>query len=74
MMDVWQNAAWPTWRCDFERLNPVLSDVRMELGKLQGRMEMLGFEARGHARLEAVVAEALQTCAIEGEIWDARSD
>ena len=45
----------------------------MELGKLQGRMEMLGFEARGRARLEAVVAEALQTCAIEGEVLDARS-
>ena len=45
----------------------------MELGKLQGRMEMLGFEARGRARLEAVVAEVLQTCAIEGEVLDARS-
>jgi Fic family protein len=73
MMYVWQNAAWPTWRCDFERLNPVLRDVRMDLGKLQGRMEMLGLEARGRARLEAVVAEALQTCAIEGEALDVRS-
>jgi len=73
MMYVWQNAAWPTWRCEFERLSPVLRDVRMELGKLQGRMEMLGLEARGRARLEAVVTEALQTCAIEGEALDARS-
>lgn len=45
----------------------------MDLGKLHGRMEMLGLEARGRARLEAVVAEALQTCAIEGEVLDARS-
>jgi Fic family protein len=45
----------------------------MDLGKLQGRMEMLGLEARNRARLEAVVAEALQTCAIEGELLDARS-
>ena len=45
----------------------------MDLGKLQGRMEMLGLEARGRARLEAVVAEALQTCAIEGEALDVRS-
>jgi len=36
-------------------------------------MEMLGLEARSRARLEAVVAEALQTCAIEGEVLDARS-
>lgn len=40
----------------------------MELGRLQGRMEMLGLEARGRARLETVVAEAMQTSAIEGEL------
>jgi len=34
-------------------------------------MEMLGVEARGRARLEVVVAEALETCAIEGEKLDA---
>jgi hypothetical protein len=47
MMYVWQNAARPTWRCDFEGLSPVLRDERMELGKLQGKIEMLGLEARG---------------------------
>lgn len=39
----------------------------MELGLLQGRMEMIGLEARVRARLETVVAEAMQTSAIEGE-------
>ena len=67
-MYVWQNALWPQWRCDFERLNPFLQDLRMELGRLQGRMEMIGLEARGRVRLETVVAEALQTSAIEGEV------
>jgi Fic family protein len=68
MLYVWQNASWPQWRCDFERLNPLLQDLRMELGLLQGRMEMIGLEARGRARLETVVAEAMQTSAIEGEL------
>lgn len=40
----------------------------MEVGRLQGRMEMIGLEARGRARLEALVAEAMQTSAIEGEV------
>ena len=68
MMYVWQNAAWPKWWCDFERLNPLLQDLRMEVGRLQGRMEMIGLEARGRARLEALVAEAMQTSAIEGQV------
>ena len=68
MMYVWQNALWPKWRCDFERLNSHLQDLRMEVGRLQGRMEMIGLEARGRARLEALVAEAMQTSAIEGEV------
>ena len=43
----------------------------MEVGRLQGRMEMIGLEARGRARLEALVAEAMQTSAIEGEVLNA---
>jgi Fic family protein len=34
-------------------------------------MEMIGIEARGRARFETVVAEALQTSAIEGEVLNA---
>jgi len=40
----------------------------MEVGRLQGRMEMVGLEARGRARLEVLVAEAMQTSAIEWEV------
>jgi Fic family protein len=36
-------------------------------------MEMLGLEARGRARLETVVAEAMETSAIEGEMLNAQS-
>ena len=68
MMYVWQNASWPQWGCDFERLNPLLQDLRIEFGRLQGRMEMIGLEARGRARFETLVVEALQTSAIEGEV------
>ena len=68
MMYVWQNASWPQWRCDFDRLNPLLQDLRIEFGRLQGRMEMIGLEARGRARFETLVVEALQTSAIEGEV------
>jgi Fic family protein len=71
MSFVWQNAAWPNWTCDFERLNPLLQDLRMESARLQGRMEMIGLEARRRAHFETVVAEVLQTSAIEGEALNA---
>lgn len=64
---VWEYPQWPKWWYDLARLNPLLQDLRMQFGKLQGRMEMLGLEARGRARLETVVAEVLKTSAIEGE-------
>ena len=71
MRFVWEHPQWPKWWCDFERLHPHLQDLRLEVGRLQGRTEMIGLEARGRARLEAVVAEALQTSAIEGEVLNA---
>jgi hypothetical protein len=47
--------------CDlyFTRLEPLLQSEHLALGKLHGKMEMLGLQAQDRARLEAVVAEAM---------------
>jgi Fic family protein len=73
MRFVWQHPDWPNWSCDFTHLEPLLRSEHLALGKLHGKMEMLGLQARGRARLEAVVAEAMGTSAIEGETLDAQS-
>jgi Fic family protein len=73
MRFVWEHPDWPNWSCEFTRLEPILRNAHLNLGKLHGKMEMLGLEARGRAQLEAVVAEALETCAIEGEALDVHS-
>ncbi len=70
-MFIWEQADWPQWRCDLERLAEPLAEVRHKQGRLLGRMESLGFKLRDEAALATLTQDVLKTSAIEGERLDA---
>lgn len=61
---------WPVLGWQPEPLAAPLAAARLDLGRLLGRMEALGFELRTDASLLALQREILTTSAIEGERLD----
>jgi Fic family protein len=64
---VWQQNDWPDWTYDHKRLAPLLAQVHMAQGHLQGRMNNLGFNLRAQAALRILTEDVLKTSEIEGE-------
>ena len=62
---------WPRLRWDAARLAEFLADVRHRQGRLNGRMEALGFRLRQEAVLGTLTADVLKSSEIEGERLDA---
>jgi Fic family protein len=62
---------WPRFRWNRERLSGLLASVRHEQGRLQGRMEALGFKLRQEAVLRTLTEDVLKSSEIEGEKLDA---
>lgn len=65
---IWQRPDWPEFRWDSERLLQPLAELSRQMGELQGRMSMLGFEDRDKTHLEALTAELVNSSEIEG-LW-----
>nr|WP_309687667.1 DUF4172 domain-containing protein [Armatimonas sp.] len=63
-------AAWPTFRWDSVALTARLASVRHQQGRLQGRMESLGFSQRNEAVLATLTQDVLKSSEIEGELLD----
>ena len=63
---IWQKAGWPRFTWDSETLLPVLSEARLEQGKLLARAQSLGFELGQQAAVDILVEEAVRTSEIEG--------
>lgn len=64
---IWQSKAWPNWVYDLRRLAPLLGQVRLAQGHLQGRMHDLGMDLRDQATLRVLTEDVLKTSEIEGE-------
>lgn len=62
---------WPMLRWDAATLSSLLADVRHRQGRLQGRMEGLGFRFRAEASLSTLTSDVIKSSAIEGERLDA---
>jgi len=58
---------WPNFDWDFERLLPLIGEVRNLQGKLTGKMEALGFKLQNEAYLETLSLDILKSSEIEGE-------
>lgn len=63
----WQQPEWPIFRFDIRKIEPLLHAYLHEAGKLEGIISALGDADREQTLLELMIAEALNTSAIEGE-------
>lgn len=64
---IWQQTKWPFWTYDLKRLLPLLALVNQAQGRLQGRMQGLGIQARDHATLQVLTQDVIKSSEIEGE-------
>ncbi len=70
MVYIWQSSQWPKFRWKLERLATRISAVRLDQGRLIGRVESLGFRTREAAFLQALTDDVVKSSAIEGERLD----
>ncbi len=61
---------WPTFTWNQESLTPLLMRLRLQQGKLLGKMEALGFELKAEANLETLTQDVITSSEIEGEVLD----
>lgn len=66
-MYIWQQPDWPHFRYDRAALDPLLVAIRRLQGRLIGHAEHLGAESARANQLDALIQEAIETSAIEGE-------
>lgn len=66
----WQRPDWPRFRYDLRGLEPELLTFAQRSGELQGAWRVLPEEARDEALVDTMIAEAVQSSAIEGEFLD----
>ena len=67
-MWIYEDANWPAFSWDRERITPYLIKVRHLQGRLLGRMQALGFDLRQEASLNMLTNDILKSSAIEGEV------
>ncbi|HEY3856759.1 MAG TPA: Fic family protein [Verrucomicrobiae bacterium] len=70
-MYIHERRDWPEFRWDEGMLAPLLVEARHLQGRLQGRMEALGFQLREEATLQTLTQDVVKTSEIEGERLDA---
>ncbi|MCC8118225.1 MAG: Fic family protein [Bacteroidales bacterium] len=70
---IWQQEEWPHFRWDSEVLINQLAEVRNLQGQFTGVLEMLGFDMRNSAALEALTSDITKSSEIEGVILDPHS-
>lgn len=68
---IYQLPGWPSFKWNAEQINPMLTDIRHQQGKLLGRMERLGFALQSEATLQTLTLDVLKSSEIEGELLDA---
>jgi len=64
---IHQRESWPKFEWDRKRLAEPLAAVRLEQGRLLGRMEHLGFPLQQEALLLTLTEDVLKSSEIEGE-------
>ena len=69
-MYIWQQSDWPEFVWEQERVSKLLMHAHREQGRLQGKMEALGFDLRGEAHLRTLTKDVVKSSEIEGERLD----
>lgn len=70
MTYIWQSPNWPAFQWQSDELATSLTTVRLDQGRLIGRVEGLGFRAREATFLRALTDDVVKSSAIEGERLD----
>jgi Fic family protein len=70
MTHIWQSAHWPRFEGKLDHLTSRLAIVRLDQGRLIGRVESLGFRTREATFLRALTDDVVKSSAIEGERLD----
>ncbi len=70
MSYIWQCALWPKFEWDIDRPTSRIAAVRLDQGRLIGRVEGLGFRTREATFLRALTDDVVKSSAIEGEQLD----
>lgn len=67
---IHQLTDWPNFTWTEDTLHPLLMKLRMQQGRLLGKMEALGFDLKTEANLEIITQDVIKSSEIEGEILD----
>jgi Fic family protein len=70
MTYIWQSTLWPKFDWHIDRLTSRIAAVRLDQGRLIGRVESLGFRTREATFLRALTDDVVKSSAIEGEQLD----
>ncbi len=70
MQYIWNNEKWPNFTWNWEKITSALSECRKAQGYLKGKLTMIKLDEQESTRGQVLVAEAIQTSAIEGEKLD----
>lgn len=70
MTYIWQSTLWPKFEWHSDRLTSRIAAVRLDQGRLIGRVESLGFRTREATFLQALTNDVVKSSAIEGEQLD----
>lgn len=70
MLYLWERGKWPHLRWDKGRLSKLLATVSHAQGRLQGKMEALGFDLQNEAHLRTLTEDVIKSSEIEGEQLD----
>ena len=67
---IHQQAHWPRFHWNWERVSPLLASVRHHQGLLLGRVDSLGSDTVQNLTVESLTASVVSSSRIEGEILD----
>lgn len=71
-MYIHEQADWPHFQWQTERLAPLLGRLYQRHGRLQGRLDALGFGPQAEATLASLTQDAFRSAEIEGERLELR--
>lgn len=70
MIYVHQLSTWPTFSWDSRRIEQPLGAVRLQQGRLIGKMRAMGFQLKAEAVLRTLTEDVIKSSEIEGENLD----
>ncbi|MBX3120204.1 MAG: Fic family protein [Fimbriimonadaceae bacterium] len=69
---IYEQPEWPEYRWEAATLAKTLEAVRLDQGRLLGRLDSLGIGQQQAATMDAVVEEVQKSSEIEGEVLESR--